>query len=100
MHWLCAKFQRAVVGLLRIAHAKSHATNRRTVFRREVGRNTVGLIVEDQIDIALAIQVHVLGAMGCYLGEAHDFKYRLKGIGYRGREFDEFKAHQAHRVFV
>jgi len=100
MHRLCAQFQRAVVGLLRVAHAKSHAADRRAVLGRKVGRNTVGLVIEDQVDIALTVQMNIFGTVGRHLGEAHDFKHRLKGIGNRGREFDKFKAHQAHRVFV
>ncbi len=65
----------------------------------EVRSDAVGLVVEDQIDRALAIQVHVLGTVGRDLGEAHDLEDRLQGVRGRGCKFDELKAHQAHRVF-
>ena len=65
---------------------------------REVGSEAVGFVVEDQVDLTLAIQVHVLGTVGRHFGEAHDLEDRLQGAwGGRG-EFDEFKAHQAHWV--
>ncbi|MNY45687.1 hypothetical protein D3C86_1808080 [compost metagenome] len=100
MDRLGAEFQGALVGLLRILDPEGHAAHRRAVFRREVRRNAVGFVVEDQVDRALAIQMHVFGAMGRDLGEAHDLEDRLQGVGGWRCEFDEFKAHQAHWVFV
>jgi len=43
--------------------------------------HAVGFVVEDQVDLALAIQVHVFGTMGRDLGEAHDLEDRLQGVG-------------------
>ena len=56
---LRTQFQRTGVGLLGIAYTKRHAAHRRAVFSREVGRHTVRLVIEDQVDVALTIQVHV-----------------------------------------
>ncbi len=67
---------------------------------REVRGHAVRLIVEDQVDRALAIQVHVLGTVGRDFGEAHDLEDRLQGVRGWRCEFDEFKTHQAHWVFV
>ncbi|MNX64698.1 hypothetical protein D3C86_957290 [compost metagenome] len=67
---------------------------------REVRSDAVGFVVEDQVDRALAIQVHVFGTVGRDLGEAHDLEDRLQGVRGRRCEFDELKAHQAHWVFV
>ncbi|MNX94836.1 hypothetical protein D3C86_1270830 [compost metagenome] len=97
---LGAEFQGTLVGLLRILDAKRHAAHRRTVLGREVRGHAVGFVVEDQVDRALAIQVHVFGTVGRDLGEAHDLEDRLQGVRGRRCELDEFKAHQAHWVFV
>jgi len=67
---------------------------------REIRGDAVGFVVEDQIDLALAVQVHVLGAVGRDFAEAHDLEDRLQGARGRRCEFNKFKAHQAHWVFV
>ncbi|MCY1399143.1 hypothetical protein D9M71_141930 [compost metagenome] len=59
----------------------------------------MGFVVENQVDAALAVQLHVLGAVRGNMGEAHDLEDRLQGIGGGRGELDEFKAHQAHWVF-
>ncbi|MNH54606.1 hypothetical protein D3C87_1748410 [compost metagenome] len=100
MDRLSAEFQCAVVGFLRILDAERHAAHGWAVFGGEVRRDAVRFVVEDQVDCALTVQVHVLGAVGRDFGEAHDLEDRLQGARHRRCELNEFKAHQAHWVFV
>ncbi len=97
---LGAQLQRTVIGLLRVFDPERHAAHRRAVLGRKVRREAVGLVVEDQVDLALAEQVDVLGAVGGDFGKAHDLEDRLQGARGWRCEFDKFKAHQAHWVFV
>ena len=97
---LRAQLQRTVVGFLRILDPKRHTAHRRAVLSREVGGDAVGLAVEDEIDLTLTIERHVLGAVIGNFGETHDLEHGFKDVRGRRGEFDEFKAHQAHRVFV
>lgn len=100
MDRLGAQLERAVVGLLRVLDAERHAAHRRAMLGRKVGGDAVGFVVKDQVDLALAEQVDVLGTVGRDFGEAHDLEDRLQGARRRRGELDEFKAHQAHWVFV
>ncbi|MCY1430948.1 hypothetical protein D9M71_469080 [compost metagenome] len=95
---LGAQFQGAGISLMGIAHAKGHATYRRAVFSGEVRSDTFGFIVQDQVDATLAIQVHVLGAVGGHFGETQYLEYRLKYARGRRSQFDELEAHQAHWI--
>ncbi|MNC35786.1 hypothetical protein D3C75_842810 [compost metagenome] len=96
---LGAQLQGAGVGLVGVLHPEGHAAGRRAVLGGEVGGEALRLLVEDQVDVALAVQVHVLGAVGGDLGEAHHGEDGFQGVRRRGGEFDELEAHQAHRVF-
>ena len=96
---LGAQGQCTGIGLVGVLHAEGHAAHGGPVFSGEVGGLALGLVVEDQVDLALAIQVHVLGTVGGHLGEAHGGEHRLKDVGGGGGEFDELEAHQAHGVF-
>ncbi len=64
----------------------------------EIRGHTTRLLVDDEIDVALAEQGHVLGTMLSHLGEAHHLEYRLKHVGCRGRKFHEFESHQSHGI--
>ncbi|SOY73835.1 protein of unknown function (plasmid) [Cupriavidus taiwanensis] len=95
---LRAQCQRARVGLVRILDAESHAAGARAVLGGKVGGVAVRLAVDDEVDVALAVQHHVLGTVLCHQREAHLFEQRLKQVGGGRGEFHEFEAHQLHRI--
>jgi hypothetical protein len=66
-----AQFQRALVGHGGILHADRDRAHRRAVLAREALRKGVLLGVDDEIDVALAVQGHILGAVAGDGGEAH-----------------------------
>jgi len=95
---LRAERQRALVGLVRVLHAEREAAGRRAVFGREVRGQAARLAVDDEVDPALAVQQHVLGAVARHQREAQHLEVRLDHVG-RGRgELHELEALQAHRV--
>ena len=70
----------------------------RSVLRRKIPGQTLRLAVNDEVDVALPVQQHVLAAVAGDQTEAHLLEQRLQQVG-RGRgELDEFEAHQAHWV--
>ncbi|MNE83203.1 hypothetical protein D3C80_1799970 [compost metagenome] len=82
-----------------VTHTEGHAAYRRAMLGGKVRSDAFRFVVQDQVDTALAVQVHVLGTVGSHLGETHDLEDRFQGARGRRCELDEFKAHQAHRVF-
>ncbi|MOA34607.1 hypothetical protein D3C78_1559910 [compost metagenome] len=82
-----------------VTHTEGHAANRRPVLGGKIRRDAFRFVVQDQVDVALAVQVHILGTVGRHLGEAHDLEDRFQNARGGRCELDEFKAHQAHRVF-
>ena len=98
VHRLCAQLQRALVGVVRILHAESHAAGAGPMFRRKVGAHAARLAVDDEIDVALAVQHHVLGAVLRHFDEAHALQHRLDHARRGGGELHKLEAHQAHRV--
>jgi hypothetical protein len=64
----------------------------------KVPGRTLRLAVEDEVDMALAVQVHILGAVARHVAEAQAREHRLQHPGHRGGELHKFKAHQAHWV--
>ncbi len=95
---LCAQLQGAGVSIVSVAHTKRHAANGRAMLSGEIRSYASGFIVQDQVDVALSIQVHILGAVGGHLGEAQHLEYRLQNPGSRRSQLDELKAHQTHRI--
>jgi hypothetical protein len=66
---------------------------------REVTRQASGLAVDNEIDVALAVQHHVFGAVFGHQRKAHFFKQRLDHTCHRGRKLDELETAQTHWVF-
>src|SRR4051812_17456212 len=56
------------------------------------------LIVDDEVDFALAPQVDGLGAMARYMSEAHCAEHGLQDASLRGAELDELKPIQSQRI--
>ncbi len=77
---LCSQFQRARIGTVSIFDAKRHAAGRRPMLLCKIISKAVRLAIEDEIDIALAIQRHVFRAVIGNLGEAHQLERRFDGI--------------------
>ena len=65
---------------------------------RELLREAVRLGVDQEIDVALAVQRHVLRAMARGGAKAHLLEQRAQRIGVGRRVFDEFEAVGAHRI--
>ena len=95
---LRAQLERARVGLVRILHAKRQRAGARPVLGGEVAGQAARLAVDDEVDVALAVQHDVLAAVAGDQAEAQLLEQRLQHVR-RGRgEFDELESHQAHRV--
>ena len=58
----------------------------------------VGLGVDDEVDLALAVQQHVLVAVARHRPEAHALEHLAHGLRVGRGEFDEFKPVRAHGV--
>ena len=65
----------------------------------EVSGGAARFVIGDQVDFALAPQLHILRAVPGDLREAHRGEHRFKHAFDRGAEFDEFEAVEAQRVF-
>ena len=70
------------------------------MFFGEIGDVAARLTVDDEIDVALPPQGDFLRAMLCYLDEAERFEQGFQHARFGGCKFNEFKAVQAHRVFI
>jgi hypothetical protein len=64
----------------------------------EVAGQALRLAVDDEVDVALAVQQHVLAAVARHQGEAHLLEQGLQGVGGGCGEFDELEAAQAHGI--
>ena len=95
---LRAELQRAVVGLVRVLDPEGQAAGRGAVLAREVPGKALRLAVDDEVDVALAVERDVLGAVARDFGESQLLEDRLEHAGLRRCELDELEAHQAHRI--
>ena len=95
---LRAERQRALVGLLGIDHAKRHRRRARPVRGDEAVAVGAGLLVDEIIDVALAIDRDLLGLVPGDRRIAHQPEQRVQLFGPRMRILDELEAVGAHRV--
>jgi hypothetical protein len=93
-----AQFERAAVGKSGVVDADRDGADRLAVLAREALRERIGLGIDDEVDLALAIQGHVLVAMARDGGKAHLFEQRAHRFRIRRRVFDEFETVGSHRV--
>ena len=98
VHGLGAKLQGTLVGLVRIFDTKGQTTGRRTVLGNKVSRLAFGLAVDDEIDLTLAVQQHIFGAVACHQREAELFEQGPQAFALGRGEFHKFKAAQTHGV--
>ncbi len=61
-------------------------------------RKTVVLRIDDEIDVALIVQGHVLRAMPCNRRQSHAFEQPTQQFRIRRGVLDEFEAVCAHRI--
>ena len=88
----------AIEGVFRIDHAKGHGAGARPVLSSKVPGQAFGLAVDDEIDVALAEEHHVFGAVLRHQSEPHFLEQRLQRVGNRRGELDELEATQTHGV--
>jgi len=95
---LGAELERAAPGEGGVADAKGHRAGRRSVGARELLPEARRLGVDDEVDVALAVQRDVLGAVAGDGREAHAIEQAPQQLRVRRRVFDELEAVGAHRV--
>ena len=74
-----------------ILHAKRHRARRRTVLARETLAEAVRLRIDDEVDVALPMQRHVLAAMPRRDRKAEPLEQRAQQLRIRRRVFDELE---------
>ncbi len=82
----------------RVLDAKGHGAHARPVFTREALRETIRFGVDDEVDAALTVQRHVLGAVAGNTLEAHGLEEPAEVRGIGGGVFDEFEAVRPERI--
>ena len=95
---LRAEFERAGIRLVRILDAERQRAGARPVLGGKVAGQALGLAVDDEVDVALPVQQHVLAAVARDQAEAELLEQRLQHVGRGRRELDELEPHQAHGV--
>src|SRR3546814_322535 len=100
-HHLAAVGQHLVADLGgRLAEADREAAGRRAVLPREVGRERIRILVEQEVHPSLAVDRDRPALVAQHGGEAHAGEIVVNGLALAlGRgELDEFEAVDAHRV--
>jgi hypothetical protein len=95
---LGAEIERAPPGQRGVLDAKRHGAGGRPVGRRELLPEARGLGVDDEVDVALAVQRDVLAPVAGHHREAHALEQAAQQLGVRGRVLDELETVRAHRI--
>ena len=95
---LGAEFDRPCARLCGIAHAKADGAYARSVHLGEGLGEAVGLRVDDEIDVALAVERHRLRTVAGDRSEAHPLEQGRKLAGIGGCVLDELEAVGTHGV--
>jgi len=64
----------------------------------EIEAVAVGLLVDEVVDAALAIDGDLFGAMACDFRKTHQLEQRMQFVGLGMSVLDELKAVGAHRI--
>lgn len=83
---------------MRVTHSERYTARARPVFLGVKGGKTAGLIVEDEIDVVLPPEMHVLGTVLSNATETKHFEHRLDHSRHGGTELDELEAIKAHGI--
>ena len=81
-----------------VMDAETHRAGRRAVQLREALAESVGLGIDDEIDVALLVQRDVLAAMAGHHREAHALEQRAQQDRIGRGVLDELEAVGAHRI--
>src|SRR5208283_430676 len=92
--------QRALIGDASVEHAETHGANRGAVGLGEVSRETIGLGVEHEVDVALPVERDVLGTVDADGDKAHQAEQLAELFGFRMRKLDELEAIGSKRIFL
>src|SRR5919197_1592771 len=92
------KLNRPFIGPGRIFDPDRKSAHRRPMLPRETLTEAVGFTIDDEIDVALPIKHHLLGAVARNSSETHALKEARPGLGVLGSVFNELKAIGTHRV--
>ncbi len=84
--------------MVRVAHTERHPARTRAVLLGEVRGVAAGLVVDDEVDPALAEQGDVLGPVAGDDDEPEPFEHLLELAARRRGELDELEAVEAERV--
>ncbi len=87
-----------VEGVGSVLHPKGHCAGGRSVLPREALGEGVRLRVDDEIDVALIVQGHVLRAVSRHHRKAEPFEQRSQQLRVGSRVLDELESVGAHRV--
>jgi hypothetical protein len=87
-----------LVGHGGVVDADRDGAHRRAVLAREALRERILLGVDDEVDLALAVQGHVLVAVARDGGKAHLLEQRAERFRIRRRVLDELETVGPHRV--
>ena len=82
----------------RVAHAHGEGAHRRPVDLGEGLGEAVRLLVQDEVDVTLPVQDHLLRAVARDGLKAHALEELRQGLHIAGRVFDELEAVRPHRV--
>ena len=82
----------------RLAEADREAAGARAVLGREIGRERIGLLVDEEVAVALAVQRDLAPAVTGDRGEAEIAEQRVQQLRIGRGEFDELEAVDPHRV--
>src|SRR5579864_2228194 len=98
VHRLGAESDRALMGLGGVAHAKGDRADRGTVQPGERLGETLRFGIDDEVDIALAVERHLLGTMASDHGEAHALEEPAERRSIRRRILHEFEPVGPHGI--
>ncbi len=81
-----------------IGHAECHGAGARAVGGGEFGLETVGLGIDDEVDVALAMERDVLALVPRHCGKAHAGEQVAQQLRVGRCIFDEFETVGAHWI--
>jgi hypothetical protein len=96
--WLRSEVERAFVRMRCVFHADRERADRRAVDARERLREAVRLVIQDEVDVALAVEDDVFGAVPRNERKTHRLEEPGQGTRIRRRVFDELESVGACRV--
>ena len=95
----CAFIEKFFIGLLRIANSETHAACRGAVLARKKPCGASRFVVEDEVDLTLTPEIHVLRSVRGHMGKSHGFKDRFDDAFFGSAEFDELESVESDWIF-